>query len=130
MHYVLTHLKRKMRRRRRLLNLMICLLALALGISILNRPHAVSKLTEDQRLVKEIGDHLLLPNEVPSIATVSDISVLTDQPFFRSAKNGDKLLLYKTSNKAILYDPVAKKVIEVGTLESWEIMSSPEETGL
>lgn len=70
---------------------------------------------EVKRLVAEVGKIIDLPaGEVPTLATVVDVSKLKDQPFFQKAKNGDKVLIYSGAQKAILYDPVAKKVKEVG----------------
>lgn len=70
---------------------------------------------EVKRLVAEVGKIIDLPaGEVPTLATVIDVSKLKDQPFFQKAKNGDKVLIYSGAQKAILYDPVAKKVKEVG----------------
>lgn len=68
-------------------------------------------------LVAEIGKLIVLPEgETPTVATVSDPERLKDQPFFARAKAGDKVLLYSTARKAYLYDPVAKKLIEVAPL--------------
>lgn len=70
---------------------------------------------EVKRLVAEVGKIIDLPTgETPTLATVVDVSKLKDQPFFQKAKNGDKVLIYSGAQKAILYDPVAKKVKEVG----------------
>lgn len=67
-----------------------------------------------QGLIAQVGKFYLLPtNETPTIATVSDKSKLSDQPFFRNAENGDKVLIYSTSKKAILYRPSINKIIEV-----------------
>jgi hypothetical protein len=55
-------------------------------------------------------------DETPTIATVSDVDKLHDQPFFAKAKNGDKVLIYTKAKKAILYDPTANKILEVGPL--------------
>lgn len=72
---------------------------------------------EARKLVEEVGKLMELPpGEVPTAATVTDVTKLQDQPFFARAKNGDKVLIYQNAQKAILYDPVAKKIIEVAPI--------------
>lgn len=69
---------------------------------------------EASALILRVGKLIDLPkNEQPTIATVSDISKLKDQAFFRNGKNGDKVLIYSKAKKAILYDPIADKIVEV-----------------
>lgn len=71
------------------------------------------------KIVAEVGKLIKLPEgEVPSIATISDIEKLKDQPFFQNGKNGNILLVYNKASKAILYDPLDKRVIEVAPLGS------------
>ena len=67
--------------------------------------------------VEKVGKLIDLPqDEEPQIATVTDLERLKNQPFFARAKVGDRVLLYTKNKKAILYDPVANKVMEVGPL--------------
>ena len=68
-------------------------------------------------LVAEVGRLIVLPeNEVPTVATVTEPEKLKDQLFFANAKAGHKVLLYTEAKKAYLYDPVAKKLIEVAPI--------------
>lgn len=69
---------------------------------------------EAKKLVEEVGKILDLPTgENPTVATITDITKLSDQPFFQKGKNGDKVLIYTNAGKAILYDPASKKVLDV-----------------
>ncbi len=72
---------------------------------------------ESKSVLDEIGALYSLPaDETPTIATVQDVSKLDDQPFFKEAVNGDKLVVYEKSGLAILYRPGEKKLIKVGPL--------------
>lgn len=72
---------------------------------------------EARKLVEEVGKLMELPpGEVPTVATVTDVTKLQDQPFFARAKNGDKVLIYQNSQRAILYDSQAKKIINVAPI--------------
>ncbi len=73
----------------------------------------VPQLEDTKQLVDEVGKLMVLPKEVPTIATVTDITKLKNQPFFANAKNGDRVLLYTQAKKAILYRPSIKKIIDV-----------------
>lgn len=68
-------------------------------------------------LVAEVSSLIALPeDETPTVATITDVEKIRNQTFFKSAENGDKVLIYTNAKKAILYRPSAKKVIEVGAV--------------
>ena len=72
---------------------------------------------EVRKVVEEVGKLMDLPiGEVPTVATVTDITKLAGQAFFARAKNGDKVLIYQNAQKAILYDQKAKRIIEVSPI--------------
>lgn len=74
---------------------------------------------EAKTLTQRVGDHIFLPEgEVPTIATVSDPEALQGQTFFIDAKKGDKVLIFPNAKKAILYDPVADKIITIAPLNT------------
>lgn len=73
--------------------------------------------TEASILVEKVGKHMFLPNgEIPSLATVTDPDKLQAQSFFADAKKGDKVLIYSEAKKAILYDPVADKIVTIAPI--------------
>lgn len=81
---------------------------------------------ESAELIAEVSKLIELPKgEEPTIATVSDINKLKGQEFFAQAKNGDKVLIYTKAQKAILYDPIAKKVVEVGPINMTQPTQAP-----
>ncbi|NCB21201.1 MAG: LytR family transcriptional regulator, partial [Clostridia bacterium] len=54
--------------------------------------------------------------ENPTVATVSNSNKLKEQDFFKSAENGDKILIYAGYKMAILYRPGVNKIIKVAPL--------------
>ncbi len=68
---------------------------------------------EIEDLVEQIGQMMLLPEGAPTLATVTDREKLAEQPFFQKSENGDKVLIYTQSGRAILYRPSMKKIVDV-----------------
>lgn len=69
---------------------------------------------EADALVAKVGALIVLPaDEKPTVATVQDPEKLKEQAFFANAKTGDKVLIYTTAKKAILYSPTENKIVEV-----------------
>lgn len=80
-----------------------------------NPASSIDKQTKD--LVARVSKLIVLPkDETPTIATVNDPMELKDQPFFANAKKGDKVLIYTNAKKAILYDPVENKVVDIAPI--------------
>lgn len=64
-----------------------------------------------------ISTFMELPkDETPTLATVADVAKLRSQSFFKNAQNGDKVIIYVKTQKAILYRPASKKIIEVAPI--------------
>ncbi len=80
-----------------------------------NPQKAVQDQTE--KLIKKVSKLINLPSdEQPTIATVSDPTLLKDQPFFAKAEKGFKVLIYANAGKSVLYDPFENKVVEVASI--------------
>ncbi len=74
----------------------------------------VADAKEIAELKERVGSVFMLPDgEEPTLATVTDREKLADQPFFQRAENGDKVLIYSASGRAILYRPSAEKIVDV-----------------
>lgn len=79
--------------------------------------HPEKEVKSEEELLREtVGSKILLPEETPQIATVTDKTKLADQPFFKKAENGDKILIFTNSGRAVLYRPRIKKVIDTTTI--------------
>ena len=116
--------------RPKLIIIILIVLVLGLGGSVttsimfyqkynaLKNPSAISE-ADLKKIVADIGKVLVLPtDETPTLATVSDPSKLKDQPFFTHAEAGDKVLIYKVNQKAVLWRPSSGKVIEVSAFNT------------
>jgi len=84
---------------------------------------------EVKSLTTTIGKFMELPtDEDPTVATILDKEKIKDQPFFKNAKNGDKLLAYTKAMKAILYRPSTNRIIEVGPIINNQQPAAEEKT--
>lgn len=80
----------------------------------LHSPEKAEK--EAKNLVAKVSQIYLLPDELPTVATVTDKSKLSGQEFFTKAKEGDKVLIFPQNKLVILYRLSANKIIEVAPL--------------
>lgn len=69
-------------------------------------------------IIKQISQTIELPQEPPTLATVTNRALLAQQEFFRRAENGDKVLIFKDWRKIILYRPSTKKIIDIATISA------------
>jgi hypothetical protein len=92
-------------------------------------PNSVSQ-KEVESLTKNISKLMTVPtDEQPTVATVQDKEKLKDQPFFKDAQNGDKLLIYTKAQKAIIYRESQKKLVNVGPVSLENSTPATETTG-
>ena len=84
----------------------------------LRKPEGQQKAAEQAAtdLKNKVSKLTLLPSETPTVATVQDISKLKDQPFFKDAKNGDKILIFTATKKAIVYRESENLIINSGPI--------------
>jgi hypothetical protein len=81
---------------------------------------------ENAALLAKVRQLMSLPDEVPTIATVTDPSKLQNQAFFAHAKTGDKVLIFREAKKAVLYNPGENRIIEVAPLSDATTPPAPE----
>jgi len=124
-------------KRSAVLGILVILLLVAIGAAsyfylqlaeLRKNPQKIAQ-QEVQELVSKVSKLIVLPEgETPTIATVSDPEKLKEQPFFANAKKGDKVLIYTNAKKAILYDPVNNKIVEVAPVNIGETAAPSPET--
>ena len=79
-------------------------------------PTKTIKINPNQDLLSDLDKRLILPKGDSIIFNLSDLASLTNQPFFNGSKPTDKLILFQEEKKAVLYDPIAKQIINIGPL--------------
>ena len=58
-----------------------------------------------------------LPQENPTIAIINDADALSEQDgFYAGASNGDRLLVYPQSGRAIIYNPDSDSIVKDGAV--------------
>lgn len=84
--------------------------------NIKKNPNQIAQ-AEIDAVTANIGRIIDLPkDETPTLATVQDKDKLKDQAFFAMAENGDKILIYTKSKKAIIYRPKDNRLVNVGPI--------------
>lgn len=117
---------RQLSRKLKIVFVVLAVVALAGIVSsglLLKKVNSLSAVTPDsqldvQKTVDEVGQYILLPqDETPTLLTITDLNQLKDQPFFANALIGDKVLVYTTAKKVVLWRPSIHKIIGVSALE-------------
>jgi hypothetical protein len=81
------------------------------------RKPALSAEASVRKLVEEVSEAIIIPqDELPTVAKVADASQLANQPFFMNARTGDDILIFEKAEKAILWRPSVRRVVEVSSL--------------
>lgn len=66
-----------------------------------------------KEIIQKVKQHMVLPSDVePTVAKIVDVNQLRSRnAFYNKAKNGDYLIVLP--ERAILFDPVADKIVDV-----------------
>lgn len=95
----------------------------------LTNPQAAAE-DEANRIKNEVAQLIELPNEKPTLATVVDVEKLKSQTFFANAQNGDRVLLFASAKKAVLYRPGTHKIIEVAPINIGDTTANSNTNGV
>lgn len=82
---------------------------------------------EAKDILAQVGKLIMLPvDETPAIFEITDPQMLiAQQSFFTGAEKGDKLLIYKTLARAIVYSPSRNLIVNVGPVTQEQMPSQP-----
>lgn len=94
---------------------------------------AMAQKAKSERLVNDtvaaVGRLINLPEgDNPQVAVVTDLKPLAEQPFFRNASVGDRVIIYPVLGRAILYNPQLNKIMEIATLQAGAQAPNPNPT--
>ena len=94
----------------------VLVITLALAAYFIGMPKANSDTLEDVKAA--IGRHYVLDSkEEPALITVVDASKLSSVALKDRVENGDKILIYKSLQKAIIYRPSIDRIIDITPVE-------------
>ncbi len=66
----------------------------------------------------KVGKLIILPDEEPVVASIENVKELKKtQPFYVNVSNGDWLLVFQESKRAIIYSPERDILVNVGSLD-------------
>jgi len=70
-------------------------------------------------VVAKVKRLMVLPdNELPQMLEIRDATLAAkEQPFYIGSQNGDKLLIYVSTGKAIIYSPARDLIVNVGPIK-------------
>lgn len=109
--------------------LLLLLIGLYVYGWIITRPSTVipegQDLSEAQKIeyIREMGKKIILPtDESPKIFVVKDPAALSaaGDPFYQGAVAGDVVFLYENNEKAILWNPKEKRVVNVAPVRKFD----------
>ena len=85
-----------------------------------------TKTTNTKDLIDKVSNLTVLPkDEVPTVATITNIEDLKNVSFFKLAQNGDKLLIYTKAKRTIIYRESSNQIVETMTT-AFDISNKPE----
>lgn len=68
---------------------------------------------QTKELLAKVKALMEVPNEEPTVITILDRTKLQQQPFFKLAQNGDRILIFPKAKRAVLYRPSTNKIVDV-----------------
>lgn len=80
-----------------------------------NEGQAALAKQETDALLQQVKKHILIPDEEPVVASIVNAAELSkQQPFYSGAQDGDKLIVFPESEKALIYSPSRDILVSAG----------------
>jgi hypothetical protein len=75
---------------------------------------------ETTKVLERVKRHILVPtDEEPILSVITDIAKLVaEQPFYKDAHNGDKILMFKKAGWGLVYDPNRDIIVKVAQIDN------------
>lgn len=101
--------------------LLIIVCVVGLFMFIQSKKIGKNSSAQNEKRVREVVEKVekiidLPKDELPSLAVVEDTDLLSDQPFFADAQEGDIVLLYGRAQKVYIYNPKENLIVNVSGL--------------
>jgi predicted membrane protein len=97
--------------------------SIILGLEYFNLKKKVDN-NDSKAVVQRLEKHMKVPQEEPTVATITDAIKLKEQePFYKNAQNGDKVVIWK--DKALIYRMDEDKIIDFGVVIRSQNQASP-----
>ena len=96
-----------------------------------NTPEAQQAKAVEQKnaILNKIKALTVLPDEEPVLFTVNDANLLKgQQAFFKDAINGDVLMVFQKSGKALIYRESANQIVNSGPVSFQQPATTPAKT--
>lgn len=89
-------------------------------VAILKDPQLASELSQKEtaELIAKLSKLMVVPaDKDPVVAVINDVEMLAaTQDFYVPAHNGDKLIMFQDSRKAVIYDEDDNRIVNVGPI--------------
>ncbi len=108
---------------KKILYVLIVIVILVLGYALYkkfyNPKSDNNQLTDKQvaSLMKKVSKLIIVPDEKPVVATILDANALSaEQDFYKGSQNGDRLFVFPTAKRALIYREKTNQLVNVGPI--------------
>lgn len=103
---------------------MIGALIAAVTIGLIVYTRSQPNLNNVDEVMTLVGRHVVLPqDERPALVTVTDPTKVSTE-FLKNTQTGDKILIYQTNQKAVIYRPSIDRIVTIGPV----VIEAPKAT--